>query len=219
MADLSIRVDSRAAIAALARLGDRGADGRVPLGRFYQGYRARVLTAWNQMRAGGGVFRGEFIWPKMADQYTRKTDGVTVPIYGGVKRIERGFRKATRWASDIATLKTERRGVSTGERMSRVSGNVSGKLRKSGTRWTQNSVPLADTGELRAILVPPRPRNLTKRFLRIGGSMPSWQAALVRRFSLLEVRYEDQAALNTEALNYAREIADEFNGKKGAPRA
>ena len=35
----------------------------------------------------GGTFRGER-WDWFADQYTRKTDGVTVPAQGGVPRLD-----------------------------------------------------------------------------------------------------------------------------------
>lgn len=35
----------------------------------------------------GGTHRGEY-WPPFAPQYTRKTDGVTVPAEGGVSRID-----------------------------------------------------------------------------------------------------------------------------------
>lgn len=35
----------------------------------------------------GGTYRGVY-WPGLADQYTRKTDGVTVPAEGGVERLD-----------------------------------------------------------------------------------------------------------------------------------
>lgn len=219
MADLvEMRVDSRAAIRALEELGTRAADGRIPLRRWYQGYRARVITAWGKMRPSGGLFRGVFPWAKTKDQYTRKTDGVTVPVYGGVARVQRGYQKAKAWATDIATRRTQRRGVSTGERMARTSGNVSGKLRKSGQRWTAKDVPLMDTGELRDFLFPPRPSDVTRSRLRIGGTLPDWQAKLAREHHLLAVLPEDQAALNQVAIDYAREIAAQFN-QGGTSRA
>jgi len=39
-----------------------------------------------QRNAKGGSFRGKK-WPQFADQYIRKTDGVTVPAHGGVARL------------------------------------------------------------------------------------------------------------------------------------
>lgn len=215
---MEIRVDTRQVDQALRTLGTRAADGRVPLGRFYSGFRARVLTAWNHMGPEGGMFRGVFRWPPTADQYTRKTDGQTVPVYGGVPRIQRGFRKARVWASNIATKKTQRRGVSTGERMARTSGNVSGKLRKSNTRWTRKSRQLQDTGSLRDWLLPGRPSHLTKTLLRLGGNVEDWMARLLRRYPMLHFLPEDQAALDQEAQRYLGELTADFN-RGGQTRA
>lgn len=54
---------------------------------FYAAWKLIVIQAWDKMRASeGGDFRGKN-WPRMNDQYTRVTDGATVPWWGGVPRI------------------------------------------------------------------------------------------------------------------------------------
>lgn len=78
----------------------------------------------------GGSSRG-VTWPGFADQYTRTTDGKTVPAEGGVSRIRPAWRP---------------RGVKRG----RTSGSVLGKLRPSGRRITNSSNLMQDIGVLRA---------------------------------------------------------------------
>ena len=212
---MSISVDLRDVNAALARLGSRATDGRRPLGRFYATFKAECLLALQKVRTPGGNYRGEE-FPRLADQYTRKTDGVTVPAEGGVARLRRGFRKATVWASDITTRKTQRRGVSTGERMARVSGNVSGRLRGSGKRIAKNSPQMNDTGELLRRLFPQR-ADITRERLRLGADAPAHYRHLAKRRPILFFTPKDQVALNEEAQRYLGELAADFN--RGGTRA
>ena len=52
-------------------------------------YRLEHGNAMEAVKFGSGavVFRGEEVWPAAADQYTRKTDGATVPAWGGVQKL------------------------------------------------------------------------------------------------------------------------------------
>lgn len=200
---IAIKVNSDGARRKLHTLGTAAADGRKPLRIFYQLHRAVVFRAWGQQRPQGGTFRGK-VWPKIKDQYTRKTDGVTVPVYGGVPRIRAGYRKAAQWTE------TQRRGVSTGVRSAKASGNVSGKLRRSNRRWTPNSVPYMDTAELRNQLYPARP-DIDRNRLRLSVDAPDWRVAQFKVRPLLFFNEEDQRNLNAVAEEHLRGLANDFN--------
>ncbi len=60
-------------------------DARPVWHRFAQYMRARTDATFEALRQGG-TFRG-VTWKYFAPQYTRKTDGVTVPAWGGVPRL------------------------------------------------------------------------------------------------------------------------------------
>jgi hypothetical protein len=49
-------------------------------------YRKRLLGATRPRVSQSGRWFGN-VWPRHADQYTRKTDGVTVPAWGGVPKL------------------------------------------------------------------------------------------------------------------------------------
>lgn len=103
----------------------------------------------------GGHYRGvEWRWYK--DQYTRKTDGVTVPAEGGSPRVARGWKHI---ASDLKTRKAVM------ARHKTVTGNVKGKKRPSGKRVTKSSSLLRDTGRLAAAT------GMTLSFKRQGKTM------------------------------------------------
>lgn len=203
---MSIEVDTRQLDAALARFGERAADGRTPLKRFYAVFKARCPQAIGQVRATGGMYRGK-AFPKLADQYTRKTDGVTVPAWGGVPRVAKGFRKATKWSD------TQRRGVSTGERMAKVGGNVSGRLRGDGQRVKASSPQMNATGRLLKRLFPQR-ADITRQRLQLGADAPDYYESLAKERPVLFFTPEDQAELNRQAEVYFGELAKEFNGAK-----
>lgn len=207
---MSLGVNDARLFAKLALLGKSATNGTKPLRAFYLAIKPQWLKQWNAVKATGGTFRGK-AWPAFADQYTRKTDGVTVPAWGGVRRIERGFQKSKVWASDIATRKEQRRGVSTGERMKRRSGNVSGKLRGSDKRVTQNSIQMRDTGELSQRLLPPR-ADITRERIVLGGDAPDYYEHLHNKRPVLFWTQADQQELNRAAKGYLDELARDFNG-------
>lgn len=181
---LTIRVDTRELERALDGLNLDISDGRVPMRRFYQWFRIDRLRAWT-VRAVGGDFLGKR-WRALRSQYFRRTDSVTVPAWGGVPRIREGFKKAARWHSDVATKKTIRRGVSTGKRMEKVSGTVSGRLRRSGNRVQETSIILRDTGEFARQLLPPKqPPILTPSMMQIGGDLPDWRIEQLKTWPVL----------------------------------
>lgn len=86
----------------------------------------KMFATTRQGRTSRGVR-----WEPFADQYARKTDGATVPAWGGVKRI------APAWTPP---------GVPRGK----VEGSVLGKKRPSGRRISQSSNLMQDTGTMRA---------------------------------------------------------------------
>ena len=63
-------------------------ESKAALREFKQYMRVQTDQMWDVLsNAGGsGVYRGES-WPGFAPQYTRKTDGVTVPAWGGVPKV------------------------------------------------------------------------------------------------------------------------------------
>ena len=121
-------------------------DASKPFRAFFSWWARLRGEAWSAVKASGGTFMGRR-WPAMKAQYTRRTDGVTVPAWGGVPRIRAGSRKRT-----IAP----KRGIGWGESMTSVRGVVSGRLRPSGRRVKQTSIMMQDTGSMRnAILAAP----------------------------------------------------------------
>jgi hypothetical protein len=92
---------------------------------------------YSRLDGGPASFMGTATWVPSPAQYTRKTDGVRVPAFGGVPRVRRGTNRL-------------------GERMKRVSGNVSGRRRASGKRVARTSIMMADTGRMR--------REFTRRY-------------------------------------------------------
>jgi len=115
--------------------------------RAHAHHRSQTARMFRTLRQGG-TFRG-VTWPWFADQYTRKTDGVTVPAQGGVKRIRAGRSIRKRGggyykgaAQDIFTRETS------GARSTGREGTVRGRLRPSGKRVTGRSNLLRDRGIL-----------------------------------------------------------------------
>lgn len=201
---MSLGVDDANLRRQLARFGDGATNGTKPLRAFYLAIKPQWLKQWNAVKATGGTFRGK-VWPAFADQYTRKTDGVTVPAWGGVPRVQRGFRKATKWSD------ADRRGVSVGQRMAKTSGTVSGKLRGSDQRVTQNSIQMRDTGELSQRLLPPR-ADITRERIVLGGDAPDYYEHLHNKRPVLFWTQADQQELNRAAKGYLDELARDFNG-------
>ncbi len=82
-----IKVDT-SQLDRIRRLGDAAKDGRKPLKDFFLWYKARLTVMFARCGKGttGGSDRGA-TWKGFANQYTRKTDGVTVPAWGGVEKL------------------------------------------------------------------------------------------------------------------------------------
>lgn len=190
----------------LERFADLAADGHKPLLAFYSTWKAVVGRAWGQIKAKGGNFRGES-WPGLADQYTR-ADGTEVPAWGGVPRAGRGFKKRSRGPE---------RNKSTGERMGRVSGMVSGRRRPSGRRVTEQSVINQDTGALKSAILTNRP-DVTASRLRIGvgefGTARDYAGHVMFDLGRNPLQFfpEDQTSFQQIARAYLEELVRRFNG-------
>lgn len=93
----------------------------------------------------GGTYRG-VTWPYFAPQYTRKTDGVTVPAWGGVPHIGQYS-----WISEHKRANQKARG----EKVDRTNKNrlVKGRKRPSGKRIKEGDALMQDTGTMRRSVV------------------------------------------------------------------
>ena len=157
MNDVTIRVRREGLSAWLVELRGRARDLR-PFWPSPFAYMAIETAAlFDHMGHDGGTFRG-VTWPGFADQYTRKTDGVTVPAEGGVPRIAAGFstrgnvRRQTRpgvyatyapYLTGVAQDIVTRRFI--GGRSTGGEGMVRGRLRPSGARVDESSLLVQNT--------------------------------------------------------------------------
>jgi len=80
-----LKVRDQAVRRALQQLAETPDGLRQPFKRFAQYMRVQTDNTFEKLR-NGGVYRG-VAWRYFAPQYTRKTDGVTVPAWGGVPRL------------------------------------------------------------------------------------------------------------------------------------
>jgi hypothetical protein len=208
---IELSVDSRELRDALRRIGDRGADGHVPLTLFYQEWKAATLTDWSAIRAPGGSFRGA-PWRGMKAQYTRKTDGVEVPAWGGVPRMKRKYTHTgdrIKWVKGRAVriapmVKLEKAGD--------YKRTVKGKKRPSGKRVTTQSVINMDTGALKNAILTARPRIISSAFvgtnggqiLRIGGDLPDYAKHALKELDRNPLFFtsEDNLALMRHCRSY-----------------
>ena len=109
--------------------------------RIHADQRTKTRMMFRQLRQGG-TFRG-VTWPWFADQYTRETDGVTVPAEGGVPNIGQ--------YSWIAKRHRERlKAAGQKVQYARKNRMVKGRLRPSGKRVTRASSLMRDRGILYA---------------------------------------------------------------------
>lgn len=146
---LTLQVDASAATIELRNVQAKAGD----LHKFFTDFSAYMqsVTLRTFQRLGkGGDFRGVH-WNGFASQYTRKTDGVTVPAKGGVKRLRKGFSARTRKSGRIFYSGVSQN-IATGqfEGKQATGGTVRGRLRNSGKRVTASSKLMQDTGQLRA---------------------------------------------------------------------
>jgi hypothetical protein len=135
----------------------RRAAGKKTIDRFHLKLWNEVRTAWNAVRVTGGMFRG-VAWPKLQDQYTRKLDGVTVPAWGGVPRMQAQFIGSRKkiglgWhqTSTAVTWKDGKpiRGRRIMEQNENFGGMVKGKLRHGDVRVKQTDIMMLDTKNMR----------------------------------------------------------------------
>jgi len=101
-------------------------------------------------------FRGSAVWPGVPPQYTRKTDGVSVPPWGGVPRIRQGYKRIG--SNFVRTSPTGPVTPTTKlvTRFKKVFGMVQGRLQPSGYgalgsdahRVTPGTVIGFDTGRM-----------------------------------------------------------------------
>lgn len=130
-------------------------ESRNPLLTWRREYGLRTATAQRPTVGQDGMFRGEH-WPALEPQYTRKTDGVVVPVWGGVPRavlgggryqqlgyVSRAGEASIRQAKFL-TPAQKRAGfgrVREGQVIS--ASTVQGKLRKDGSRYKQSDKQMA----------------------------------------------------------------------------
>ena len=69
----------------LEEVAEKGKRPRDLFVRIHADQRTKSRTMFRKLRRGG-TFR-QVTWPWYQDQYTRKTDGVTVPAEGGVPKV------------------------------------------------------------------------------------------------------------------------------------
>lgn len=84
----SLRIDASEVTRRLDDLQEKGRNARPIWRRFAQYMRVRTDQTFKRLRTGGS-FRG-VTWDYFAPQYTRKTDGVQVPAWGGVPKLYGG---------------------------------------------------------------------------------------------------------------------------------
>ncbi len=109
-----------------------------PLLDWKVGYSVRGVKAGRPAVSKAGTYRGNR-WPGLKIMYKRKTDGVAVPVWGGVKRLRRGT--VTRATGTGIRVKAAGPGVvKKGQTFS--GNNVLGKLKNSGQRYKRGDKQL-----------------------------------------------------------------------------
>lgn len=129
---------------------ERARDFRQPIQDWY-GYMLRQtqLTFKKLGKRGNNTpFRG-VRWEWFADQYTRKTDGVTVPAHGGKPRLRKGRshrKKSGGYRKGVSQEIGSRKFLGVGKTGGKL---VWGRLRSSKKRITASSRVLDDRGILK----------------------------------------------------------------------
>ena len=85
MKTLSVEIRDEKLRKALGEIAEKPDGLRQPFEKFAQYMRVQTDKTFENLRLGGR-YRGVF-WRYFAPQYTRKTDGVTVPAWGGVPKL------------------------------------------------------------------------------------------------------------------------------------
>lgn len=223
-------VDATDVLEALDTFEERVQDGTLPLSQFDIEVKSEIGLDWTlNAKATGGTVRGEQ-WDGFSDQYTRKTDGVTVPAWGGVPKVKlkytsigrrlsfdtygnrgglrggrhtfRGLRRTT------PVLQIELDGYSRGQ--------VQGKKRPSGQRVTESSRLNEDTGRLRNAILTRTPwiRVLFgSTFLRIGNELPIYAYHVLEELDRNPLHWipDDEDKLRRHVEGWVSAMTVEFN--------
>jgi len=88
MRELSFTIRDEKLRQALGDMAEKPDGLRQPFEKFAQYMRVQTDKTFEKLRLGGR-YRG-VLWRYFAPQYTRKTDGVTVPAWGGVPKLRGG---------------------------------------------------------------------------------------------------------------------------------
>lgn len=166
MASLNLTSNSltvAAQIAAIQREYERPTQKPHPWEVWAAGYGIRTARAPRPRVGQLGRFRGN-LWFPLKPQYTRKTDGVTVPVWGGVERaVLRGaegsfVRLGSVTRANTGTRTTQRRASELNEAQKRAGFGavkrgqvfserfVKGKLKADGSRYKKTDKQLDQTG-------------------------------------------------------------------------
>jgi hypothetical protein len=196
MVGLGLSVDNRA-LTILSGLEEAISDWSVPLANFHA-YMIREVD--EQFKVAGDGTRSTFArgvwWPGFAPQYTRKTDGVVVPAWGGVPNIGQYS-----WINQRRRESQKARG----EKADRTNRNrkVKGRKRPSGQRITPSSKLMQDTGATRATamtgFVEETPTSIT---MGPGTPYAARQNAM-RQFVFFQTP-KDQEELERQAMRWLR---------------
>tara|TARA_Y100000310_G_scaffold331632_1_gene405561 strand:+ start:22861 stop:23406 length:546 start_codon:yes stop_codon:yes gene_type:complete len=103
-----------------------------PLLQFRQYMVQQTDSMWEMLSQGGGTHRSKR-WKPFAPQYTRKTDGVTVPAHGGVPKIKGQGMVQGR-------LRPTRTRVTAASALMDDSGNLRGKAASAVFRQTKHAL-------------------------------------------------------------------------------
>lgn len=224
-------IDVADVTSALQQLEERLEDGTQPLAAFDIEVKGEIGLEWGlNARAEGGYVRGQW-WEGFADQYTRKTDGVTVPAWGGVPKVKLGYRVIGRRLS-LGTMSDRGRGRATYRGLRQTTpvlevelkgyrrGTVQGRLRPSGGRVTPQSILMVDRGRLRNAVLTRQPwiRHLFgSTILRIGNELPSYATAQFIDNDRNPLRWvpDDEAKLRRHVDQFHERLTVEFNSRPG----
>lgn len=155
---IELQVDDGGLNTTIRALVNGSGNFRRPLSQWVAYMNGQTISTFNALRTGG-TYRG-VTWPYFKPQYTRKTDGVTVPAWGGVPTIGRNS-----WISQRAREKR-------GEPAKVREGRVKGRKRPSGKRLKQGDALMQDTCTLlRSITSNPDIRETSDVMIKWGSRL------------------------------------------------
>lgn len=176
---MTLTVDTRDLEGDMRRFADkvtRFPRGKNPLEIWMRGYLLRERLAARPTVGASGLFRGN-AWPALKWVRKRKTDGETVYVWGGNKRLAAGIVTRARPGSErIGASRAERKAgfgiVKVGQIFSK--GPVKGKLKSDGTRYTRGDKQLGRSagGHLFGEWINPRNINVSASGLTVKQTLP-----------------------------------------------